>query len=518
MNKHSEDMDVAVDADVNRLPEPRLPELADYSEEDLNAPTVPLQADLDVAPVGVPVPQHTLNVDVRNKLLTIDREGEELVRSSLSLDNIWALFHPSERDVFTEGIKLRIPKRDLISPLGYEALLQTILINTVFSVFPRRCRSYPLRKRLQMLSLNAEVNHIRNSAHINSLNHSYVLKDCVASKPLLMALPGPSMDLEYIKKHRDSFVLLAVGRAATKLIEAGIEPDFAYIQDVNALAWDTNFEFLGDRQVSTTLIANPAGRIWKYRRNFKRVFKAWNLFHFENDVFPRLEEIGPSSISGGYSVARLLGGDPIVIIGSDCGANMPEPEADTIPESFTNIDYEEVGDDLVFSVTRPYWGMTLNLHYPGAFSIASQTDYVAGAQWLKIKATQDMAQYGLKVYDNASTRLCRFNTPILDSDDYTPGPALSLPELPSYRTEYDIGKYLRQKKSGYSFIKRQLDKGILPDAAWRFPQSCVLTNTTIHQSDNMETRPIDVQIAKDNTEFILQHIDIAFEELAAGKG
>jgi len=514
MNDSIKDKHVVVNSVVSRPAEPRKPDFYDYPEKDTHwTNKIRLQKVDDSVPrVGDPEPKHTVTVDVQNSTLTIKHVDGDPVTAPLSLPSIQALYHPSEKDYFTEGIKLRISRKDLATPLGFETLLQILMMNMISAVFPRICRWAPMQNRLQMFSINTEANHIRNSVLINQFNHSHILNNSLAGKPILLALPGPSLDVEYIRKHRSSFVLMSAGRAAEKLFNTGIDPDIVYIQDVNAAAWGLNFDSLGERKTSSILIANPAGRMWKYAKNFQRVFKAWNLYPFETDNFPRLEEIAPSTTSGAYSVARLLGGNPLLLIGNDSGSNVEPPKKESLPEALTNLKFEKDGKYLVFKPTD--YLRELFLRFGDEFSVMTQIDYIAGVQWLKIKVTQDMAQHDLKVYDLSTTNLSRFNSPVLDGADYKPSGKVSLPNFPYYSTNYDVKKFLLQKKSAYSFMKRQLNKGFIPDAAWRFPHSCVLTHTTIQRTDNVYSRPIDVQIVKDNTEFILQHVEIALEELA----
>lgn len=497
---------------MDRPAEPRLPKLTDYAEEDLKGSSTWMVDKNGYYPqVGDPEPRHTVTVDVQSQTLSIAHDGEKPVTAPLTLSSIHALYHPSEKDFFVEGIRLRITRRDLLTPLGFETLLQVIMMNMVSAVYPRVCRWAPMKKRLQVFSPNTEANHIRNSALYNNFNHLHILANSLTSVPILLALPGPSLDIDYIKKNRSSFVLMAAGRASGKLFDAGIDPDIVYIQDINAQAWGMNFDGLKDRKTSSVLIGNPAGRIWKYAKNFQRVFKAWNLYPFETDIFPRLEEIAPSTTSGAYSVARLLGGSPIVMMGNDSGTNISPLKTGNIPEMVTNLTFQEDEEHLIFSPTT---FQDLYLRFGDEFSVMTQNDYIAGVQWLKSKISQEMKTSRLDIYDLSTTGLCRFNSQIMDGVSYKPKGEVTLPQFPHYSINYDIEKFLRQKKSAYSFIMRQLDKGVIPKTAWRHPLSCVLSNTDIHHSDGISTRVIDVQIAKDNTEFILQHLDIALEELA----
>lgn len=367
-------------------------------------------------------------------------------------------------------------------------------------------------QKLPALHPDAEINYIRNAACINQLNHVHILKDTLAGKPLLIALPGPSLDMDYIKKHRKSFILMAAGRGAGKLLNEGIHPDFIYIQDVNTFAWDSNFGMLGDEQIPSILIANPLGRIWKYHRNFKRVFKAWNLYPFEQDTFPKIEEIAPSTASGAYSLARLLGCDPIVFIGNDCGSKKKPPQESTLPEAMTNLKYTRIGERLVFEPLK--FRNNIRLCFGNEISIVTQNDYIAGSQWLKIRTGRDIPETGIKVYDCSQTKLCQFHSLIKDASQYTPGDPISLPKLPLYETHYDVSKYLNHKKQSYQFIQRHLKEGRVPNSAMTKPYCSIFFNAPMGKKDSIEPTTDDFKTGTKTAASFIEHAETALNEIS----
>jgi len=452
-------------------------------------------------------PEVDLRVDARAGTLAVDHRGKQAASIPLSLQTIHSLFDSIGNNLLSDGISLHISEKSLATPLGFEALLQTIMMNMVSCIQPR----LSVWSSPDMHSMDAEINYIRNSACLNELNHLHILKNRLSGLPLLLALPGPSLDMEYIREHRASFVLLAAGRASRMLIDEGIYPDFIYIQDVNTNAWEQNFSSLGDKRIPSTLIANPLGRVWKFRKNFKRVFKAWNLYPFEKDCFPKISEIAPSSVSGAYSVARLLGCDPIVFIGNDCGTNV-EPSEDTgLPQALTNLEHERPGADLVFSPVTNV--RNLYLRFGDEFSMMTQLDYTAGAQWLKMRTKRDVSEAGIRVYDRSLTRLCQFNSPIEDASGYTPAGHVALPELPRYETRYDVLKYLLYKKKTYEFIMRQFNAGRVPGSALSKPGNSVFCRTLFAQKRYAEPSDTDMARAKDNAIQLVDHVNTALSEL-----
>ncbi|MFW5837748.1 MAG: 6-hydroxymethylpterin diphosphokinase MptE-like protein, partial [Desulfovibrionaceae bacterium] len=445
-------------------------------------------------------PRPCLHFQVRDGSLAIRFQDQVLGAATLSLDSIYSTMAAVDASLLAQGATLDISEKDLRTPLGFETLLHLIMTNVIHCIFPRKHQITPLRHRLELLSMDAETNFIRNAPCVNSLNHLYILKNRLAGRPLVLALPGPSLDFDALRRIRGDVVLMAVGRAAGPLLEAGIIPDFFYMQDINAYAWDRSFGFLGDRRLDSMLIANPLGKIWAYRKNFSRVFKAWNLYPFEKDVFPKLEEIPPSSVSGAYSAARLLGCSPILFVGNDCGANAARPEGAGV-ESMTNLPFEARGDHIRFAPL----GMKKNLflRFADEFCVTTSLDYVAASQWVKMSARRDAGRGASDVYDASQTRLTQFNSVIQDVSRLEPLQGGAMPPLPAYAAECDPADYLRRKHKAYSFILRQLEKGVLPSSVLKRPYSALLEKTAMASRDQTEPIGADMDKARANAGTLL---------------
>lgn len=462
-----------------------------------------------------PIPPNShllLRVETRAGTLSLHHQDNQLASLPLSLQTIHALYDAVDGQLLTNGIHLDISEKGLMTPLGFEALLQITMMNMVSCVFPQISQWSPIRKKLLAQHPDAEINYIRNAAVINDLNHVHILKNSLAGKPILIALPGPSLDMDYIREHRKSFVLMAAGRGAGKLLNEGIHPDFVYIQDVNTNAWNINFGTLGDEQIPTTLIANPLGRIWEHHHKFKRTFKAWNLYPFEKDGFPKIEEIAPSTVSGAYSMARLLGCNPIVLMGNDCGTNIEPPRASTMPEAMTNLNYTRQDNRLVFPAINVRKGV--HMRFGDEISIATQSDYVAGAQWLKIRTTPHITQEHVEIYDQSQTKLCQFHSLIKDASEYTPQEKFELPPLPLYETNYDVKKYLDHKKQSYEFILRQLKNGVIPGSALTKPYCSIFFNSPMGQNDSHEPAKDDFKIGAKTALSFIEHAEAALAEIS----
>lgn len=461
-----------------------------------------------------PVPKLTLRLD-RGEM-RLDYLGSGLGALPLTLPAIHSLFDAIDPALLVQGLRLRLSPGSLRTPLGFEALLHVTMINMVHCVFPRVNLTKPLRMRLTIHSLDRETNFVRNLALINQANHIHIAKDRCAGLPMVVALPGPSLDPGLLRQHRDSFVLLAAGRAAGPLIEAGVLPDFIYMQDVNTAAWDINFGFLGERRLPSVLVTNPLGAFYKYAHNFSRIFKAWNYYPFEKDLFPKLEETAPSSASGAYSLARLLGCDPVVFVGNDCGDPVPARTQAEPPGDMTNLPFVREGDDLVFAPLRRE--TDLYFRFADEFCVSTRNDYVTAAQWLKMRARQDVEASGRKIFDLSRTGLCRFNSVLRDGFRFEGMEPVALPELPRYTTRYDARPVLKGRQSGFSFIVRQLRKGVMPPTVLTPPYSCVLQGTVMAAHDLTEPVGDDVALALANAEIMLGHIEAALGALPSGQG
>ena len=80
-------------------------------------------------------------------------------------------------------------------------------------------------------------NTIENITYINS-NNTYLLSDLknkFKGQAALIAGAGPSLteNIEYIKNHRENFVIFAVNKAVKYLLQNNIIPDFIVCLDAN---------------------------------------------------------------------------------------------------------------------------------------------------------------------------------------------------------------------------------------------------------------------------------------------
>lgn len=461
---------------------------------------------------NAPNPELTLRVDGVAGTMGIEYLGAEIASVPFDRQTVYSLPSLCEKkeNGLLEGLRLEISEQDLKTPLGFEVLLHVVMINVVSCIHPRISFFAPARNTLPIHAFEAEENYIRNAPHFHEYNHLNLFAGSMKGLPLLMALPGPSLDFDYIREHRSKFILMGVGRAVGKLLEADITPDILYIQDVNTNAWDLNLGSLGDRRIPSLLIANPLGRIWEYRHNFERIIKAWNLYPFEYDEHPRIDEIPPSSVSGAFSLAKLLGFKSIMFLGNDCGSPAPRLEENGFPESVTNLPYTRNGELLVFEPTAFIHDIRISY---GDISAQTKSDYLCGAQWLKGHAAKARAEGGPELYDRSHTRLTQLNSSIRDASSYEHGPDVTMRPLPRFLLKYDAEKYLKNKRNSYSLIARQLRTGKVPNMSLQKPFSTIYCNTDMARYDTTTPAEGDIETALRNAERLIEHAEIALGEL-----
>ena len=442
----------------------------------------------------------------KNNNINIRLKNKKIGILPLNLNSVYYLFNSIESHLMSEGISLRLSKKDLLTPLCFELLLQVIMYNMVHCIHPKIHSTYKNNKNLIAHSLDAEINYIRNAYLISKINHVHILANYFKNTPIMLALPGPSLDLDFVKEKRKSYLLMSVGRAAGKLIEAGIYPDFIYIQDINTSAWKNNFECIKNKTIPSILIANPLGRITPYQHCFKRILKPWNMYSFEKDNFPKIDEIPSSSISGAFSIVRLFGCNPVLFVGNDCGVNTPPRDSETLPEKMTNLSYEIIDKDILFTPNKKKKKLYLN--FGDEFSVTTMNEYIAGSQWLKMVSRHDSELTGRKLFDRSKTNLCQFNSIIQDYSKLNNHfNHFIMPNLPYYDNKYSPQKYLLHKKNAYNFILKHLQKGVIPNSCLKKPYNSVLFNTSMWNNGSSTLSKNDIQIAIKNNTNLLNHIE-----------
>jgi hypothetical protein len=146
--------------------------------------------------------------------------------------------------------------------------------------------------------------------------------------PILVVGAGPSLSdsLIDIDRYKNNFLILAVDTAVHILNRAGIEPDLIYTVDPQAL----NSAYLEGYDGEAGLILDPTStyltpRLSNQATNGLRGFFTTSPFPL-TEILQKISSIPIGSIPFGgsvstnaYSLAKLMGGDPIYFVGQDLG-------------------------------------------------------------------------------------------------------------------------------------------------------------------------------------------------------
>ena len=439
--------------------------------------------------------------------LRLSYAGEPMVPMNLSLESVYALgpllTQEDRRKLIVDGVAFEVAGTipDGAYPLYMEALWQALYLHTVYFLYPQ------LSSKAQIYEGEApeDFEHYRNSLEnmplFRNLCHCQILKNMAQGRPVVIVAPGPSLDLDLLARLKGRAYILAVGRTLPRLIRGGIVPDFLYIQDTSARAWSDIFDFDGCPEVvDTVLIANPVGHLDKYAHRVRHVFKAWNYYLCEQDEMPKIDEISPSSASGAFSLALMLGAGEILFVGNDCGGLGEPPHPDSL-----NI------DEILRQGTMPP-RLFKKLAYFTMESrqgpIWTSCDYITAAQWLKTRSYFAARQLGIRFYDNSTTGYLR-NTGLMQSipGDYSPPP---LPELalPRYPVSFHPEASLKRERGRFAMIQRSLERGNpIPSVGLQHPCNAVFQGIPEFSYGGFELAPESRPVVLERLREVLDLLD-----------
>ncbi|MCM0755224.1 DUF115 domain-containing protein [Desulfovibrio aminophilus] len=351
---------------------------------------------------------------------------------------------------------------------AWEALLHSIYLHTVYSLYPAISSKSPLRGTQAPADLEHTLNTYRNVACVNRVGELATLRDAAAGRPAVLALPGPSLDPQALAAFSGRAVIIAVGRALPALLSAGVVPDILYMQDTSAYAWSYTCEGITDR-LPTVAVANPVAPIHAHLDAFAFVYKAWNCYPFETVSYPKIEEVAPSSASGAYSLARFLGCDRILLAGFDCGRQAPPDSA--LPGVAEMADTDE---ELKMPRYRVDRAGPFRITPPGGRTLETKCDYVTSVQWMKSRAMRDQLNADVEVFESSATGFARGNSVLRPAEDFRPADESFRPEFPRQANAYDTRGFIGFFRERFEMLGRVLAQGRLPDGPLPAPFNCVL--------------------------------------------
>ena len=432
-----------------------------------------------------------ITIHCNDKLLVVEADEKRIAEFPMSLKGIYAL-EPFFNDLFHAGrltgfthLEFDGPAEGNLAGLKLELLLQLIYLCVVFYLYPRYSPKSPLKPEASIEDFEHHLNGIRNIPHFERLCHCQVLRNHAQGMPIVLVAPGPSIDFDLLRRLRDRALVLAVGRSMPRLRAEGIDPDFLYVQETTASGWQAIFGQDDGTVLNTALVFNPAGPVHEHLHRVKLAYRAWNYYPFEEDQLPHIEEIAASSSTGAYSLARLMGGNPIVLLGCDCGEfrtpDNPSP-LDTIPAH----DLEEIVRTGVVP-TAPFRIFSKSLLNTGSGQVVMKADYVACAQWLKNRLFFSALNQGMEYFDSSVTGIIRTNgvaKPIPADLDF---PVTGRRPFPIYVPNFDPSQYVKRLAGRYATFKRHFQRqGIIPNTALEAPYNCMFTDIKRYDGTSFE--------------------------------
>jgi len=145
------------------------------------------------------------------------------------------------------------------------------------------------------------------------------LEHAFAGQTAIVLAGGPSLDqaLPWVKRHRDSIVVLAVSRIARQLLAADIQPDFVFSVDPTDLSFDISKEMLqfSDR---TIFVCSHHTVPTLLNQWLGRVFYLGGRVPWPSDLnVPNLSSAGPTVTNTALSVAQAFGFKRVILAGVD---------------------------------------------------------------------------------------------------------------------------------------------------------------------------------------------------------
>ncbi len=170
-------------------------------------------------------------------------------------------------------------------------------------------------------------NTFKNSQYFFTLGGIQLLSDRLKGLPAIVLCAGPSLeeDINTIAVYKDNIILIAVDTALLPLLKRGITPDFVIAVDpqfINSLYMATPFEYYKGRSDLPILVADPA--VYPtILRNYHGLKVLSSSVFSPGKIIERFSGKKGSIAAGGsvsvvaYDLARILGTDPVILLGLD---------------------------------------------------------------------------------------------------------------------------------------------------------------------------------------------------------
>ncbi len=400
-------------------------------------------------------------------------EGTALSQFPMSLRHVYnmePLIAECQRSgILSDGLSLKFqgPCQDAHVGMRLELIMQLQELSATYYTYPKLSEKSPHRPENSREDFEHHLHSIENLEVYGSLCNCPVLAGYAKGLPVVLVAPGPSFDGELLRRLKGKAIIVAVGRVLPRLLAHDVIPDFLYVQETTASGWEEIFRGVSGPPLPTVLVANPVGPIARYRHLVKHVYKSWNYYDFEKDKMEAIESIAPSSTTGAYSFALLLGARDLYFMGCDCGSL--QTESHSLPYAWPLQEMARQGSvpDVVFTTL----GQLILPTEEG--SVLTKSDYVASLQWLKRHIMRDVPR-GVNFYDNSATGLLRYHGITQPYPAHIEYAEYGKRPLPLYNPHFDVTSHRKLLESRYLYLKRHFQRhNTIPSVALMPPYNCI---------------------------------------------
>ncbi len=200
------------------------------------------------------------------------------------------------------------------------------------SLFPDELAAF--RDRLEKLEADKDIHQqtayvrsklwsryiFENIAELLSCPGIELLRRRFSGQPCVVIASGPSLDesLPHLHKLKGRALLVACGSTMRALLNAGISPELAVAIEANDIAYQ--FEGLDLSGTYLALITRAYPELWRLSpRGFFGFAPAERMDAMLLEMFGRASilDVGGSVSTAAFEIARLVGANPIVLVGLD---------------------------------------------------------------------------------------------------------------------------------------------------------------------------------------------------------
>ena len=429
-------------------------------------------------------------------VFAIRRDGADTLELALDIQTIRRLEEKLDPRAMAFGLRVTVVGEPGEDRLVHELVMQAVYLSTVYAIYPRHFSKSRLRPAHMPGNFVEQRNLLENAKLFENMGDVRLLEGALAGDAALLAAPGPSLEPKRVRRLQDRCHIVAVGRAFAGLVRAGVEPDVFFTQDTHDVAWDEVADAIDGRRLDTVLVADPAGAVHRCFESFRSVWSTRELPGNGEAGRDHLDCIEPSSTSGAYSFCRLAGCNPLVFMGNDCGRLVDESACEDLFCGF-GLPWEKRGQGRSFALLD-HAKVRLRTE---CGCMEAKTDYVAAAQWLKMRIAEDSGQ-GLHVLDNSLTGLVRERSPARQFDDSASlGRSANLPMAAKVgHSQWETWK--KRIAREYARLEEHFDhSNTIPEQARTRPFNCIFEGISSYESglgelDSEEGRIVRRRLAR----------------------